>query len=263
MEKRKAFLRDVQNEKDERNVPIDMVGIRGLKYPIVVLDRAKGRQSTVGTFDLFVDLPRDFRGTHMSRFVEVLDRHNNRITPRNMESILSDMRAFLKADVAHINVFFPYFLRKNAPVSGISSYSSFECGFIARLNSGFDFILEVNVPVMTVCPCSKEISERGAHNQRANAKVRIRMKSLVWIEEIIEVAETSASAPIFSLLKREDEKYITELSYDNPRFVEDLSREIVLHLEKDRRITWYRVEVASQESIHNHEAYACIEKREI
>ncbi|AKI97115.1 GTP cyclohydrolase FolE2 [Kosmotoga pacifica] len=263
MKNEKAFLRDVQNERDERNVPIDMVGIRGLKYPIVVLDRANGRQRTVGTFDLFVDLPRDFRGTHMSRFVEVLDRHNNRITPRNMESILKDMREFLKADVAHINVFFPYFLRKSAPVSGISSYSSFECGFITRLNEGFDFILEVNVPVMTVCPCSKEISDRGAHNQRANAKVRIRMNSLVWIEEIIEIAETSASAPIFSLLKREDEKFITELSYDNPRFVEDLSREIVLRLEKDPRITWYRVEVASQESIHNHEAYACIEKRGI
>ncbi|KUK67783.1 GTP cyclohydrolase FolE2 [Mesotoga sp.] len=253
-------MRDVQNDKDKRNIKINMVGIKSIEYPIVVLDRKFGTQQTVGKFDLFVDLPKDFRGTHMSRFVEVLERHHRKITPRNMESILDDMRESLKADVAHIKVEFPYFIRKNAPVSGSESFSSFGCSFNTMKDGAFDFILGVKVPVMTVCPCSKEISDRGAHNQRAEVFVSVRMNSLVWIEEIIEFVEKSSSAPIFSLLKREDEKYITEHSYDNPRFVEDLSREVVLFLQEDDRIDWYRVEVISQESIHNHEAYACIEK---
>lgn len=237
-----------------------MVGIKSIEYPIVVLDRKFGTQNTVGKFDLFVDLPKDFRGTHMSRFVEVLERHYKKITPRSMESILNDMRDSLKADVAHIKVEFPYFIRKKAPISGSESFSSFKCSFIAMKDGTFDFVLGVKVPVMTVCPCSKEISDRGAHNQRAEVFVSVRMNSLVWIEEIIEYVEKSASAPIFSLLKREDEKFITEHSFDNPRFVEDLSREVVLLLQDDSRINWYRVEAISQESIHNHEAYACIEK---
>ncbi|MBN2219436.1 MAG: GTP cyclohydrolase I FolE2 [Kosmotogaceae bacterium] len=254
------ILRDVQNEKDKRNIRINMVGIKSIEYPIVVLDRKFGTQSTVGKFDLFVDLPKNFRGTHMSRFVEVLERHHKKITPRSIESILNDMRDSLKADVAHIKVEFPYFIRKKAPVSGSESFSSYGCSFIAMKDGAFDFVLGVKVPVMTVCPCSKEISDRGAHNQRAEVFVSVRMNSLVWIEEIIEYVEKSASAPIFSLLKREDEKFITEHSFDNPRFVEDLSREAVLLLQDDSRIDWYRVEAISQESIHNHEAYACIEK---
>lgn len=253
-------MRDVQSEKDHRNIPINMVGIKGLKYPIIVMDRTNKRQHTIGTFNLFVDLPKDFRGTHMSRFVEVLDRHNMKVTPKNMEAILDDMREALKATVAHVTVDFPYFIRKSAPISGIESYSSYNCGFISTKNKEFDFILKVEVPVLTVCPCSKEISDRGAHNQRAMVSVQVRMNSLVWIEEIIEMVEDAASAPIFTLLKREDEKFITEISYDNPRFVEDVSREVVLKFMSDPRISWYRVEVSSQESIHNHEAYACIEK---
>jgi len=253
-------LRDVQNEKDKRNIKINMVGIKSIKYPILVMDREFGTQHTVGTFDLFVDLPKDFRGTHMSRFVEVLERHHKKITPRNMESILDDMRDVLRADVAHIEVQFPYFLRRKAPVSKSESFSSFLCSFTVRKDGEFDFVLGVRVPVMTVCPCSKEISDRGAHNQRAEVFVSVRMRSLVWIEEIVDIIESSASAPIFSLLKREDEKFITEYSYDNPRFVEDLSREVVSKLSLNDRIGWYRVEVISQESIHNHEAYACIEK---
>lgn len=254
------ILRDVQNERDKRNIRINMVGIKSIEYPIVVLDREFGTQHTVGNFDLFVDLPTDFRGTHMSRFVEVLERHHKKITPRNMESILNDIRDSLRADVAHIKVQFPYFIRKKAPISGSESFSSFGCSFSTTKDGEFDFVLGVKVPVMTVCPCSKEISDRGAHNQRAEVFVSVRMNSLVWIEEIIEYVEKSASAPIFSLLKREDEKYITEHSFDNPRFVEDLSREVVLSLQEDDRIDWYRIEVISQESIHNHEAYACIEK---
>ena len=253
-------MKDIQNERDMRNISINMVGIKGIRYPIVVMDRDNGKQSTVGTFSLFVDLPEDFRGTHMSRFVEILNRHKSKITPRNMESILDDMQSVLNSAVAHISVDFPYFLKKKAPVSLIESYSSYDCSFITRKKDTFDFVLKVAVPVTTVCPCSKEISDRGAHNQRAEVVVSVRMNSLVWIEEIIAIVETHASAPIFSLLKREDEKYVTELSYDNPRFVEDLSREVVVALKNDARISWYKVEVTSQESIHNHEAYACIVK---
>lgn len=253
-------MKDIQNEKDIRNIPINMVGIRGIRYPIVVMDKENGKQSTVGTFNLFVDLPEDFRGTHMSRFVEILNKHNNRITPRNMESILDDMMSTLHSATAHIDVDFPYFLKKKAPVTLIESYSSYNCSFTTRKKKEFDFILKIEIPVTTVCPCSKEISDRGAHNQRSVVTVSVRMKSLIWIEEIISLVENCASAPIYSLLKREDEKFVTELSYDNPRFVEDLSREVVLSLKNDDRIEWYRVEVASQESIHNHEAYACIEK---
>lgn len=253
-------MKDVQSERDRRNIKINMVGIKSIKYPITVMDREFGTQHTVGTFDLFVDLPEDFRGTHMSRFVEVLERHHKKITPKNMESILEDMRESLKSKVAHIEVEFPYFLRKRAPISGSESYSSFVCSFTARKSDRFNFVLGVRVPVMTVCPCSKEISERGAHNQRAEVFASIRMNSLVWIEEVVELIENASSSPIYSLLKREDEKFVTEHSYDNPRFVEDLSREVVLQFNDDSRIDWYRVEVTSQESIHNHEAYACIEK---
>ncbi len=256
-------MRDVQNELDTRNIPVDMVGVRSVTYPIVVLDRENEHQSTVGTFNIYVDLPKDFRGTHMSRFVEVLDSHNKKITPRNMSHILDDVRNLLKAAVAHLEVEFPYFLRKRAPVSFIGSYSSYRCKFTATKNEHFDFILGVRVPVMTVCPCSREISQRGAHNQRAEAYVQLRMKRLVWIEEIVEIVEGSASSPVYSILKREDEKHVTESSYDRPRFVEDLSREIVLKLEIDDRVSWYKVEVTSMESIHNHEAYACIEKRNV
>jgi GTP cyclohydrolase I len=255
-------MRDVQNDRDKRNIPVDMVGVRSVMYPIVVLDKENQHQDTVGSFNIYVDLPKDFRGTHMSRFIEVLDSHNKKITPRNMKHILDDILNSLDAAVAHLKVEFPYFIRKQAPISRIESYSSYRCSFTATKNDHFDFVLGVSVPVMTVCPCSREISDRGAHNQRAEAHVQLRMSGLVWIEDVVQIVEDSASSPVFSLLKREDEKFVTERSYDNPRFVEDLSREIVQKLETDERISWYKVEVTSMESIHNHEAYACIERKD-
>jgi len=255
-------MKDVQSERDERNIPINKVGVESVSYPIIVMDRDKKRQETVGKITMSVDLPKDFRGTHMSRFIEVLNRHRNRITPHNIEEILEEMREVLRAKVAHIEIEFPYFVEKSSPVSGIKSYIKYNCKFSAsKMQDSFDFIITVEVPVQTVCPCSLEISDFGAHNQRALVKISVRMKTLVWIEELIDIAESSASSPVYTLLKREDEKYVTENSFMNPRFVEDVAREVVKKLKADDRITWYRVEVLSFESIHNHNAFACIESQ--
>ncbi len=256
-------MRDVQSERDHRNIPLERVGVEGLKYPIKVMDRVNGTQPTVGTISLAVDLPEEFRGTHMSRFLEVLHFYKDYISLDNLEEILDELRNRLNASSAHIEIEFPYFLKKKAPVTGAESFMDYRCKFIATKNRKFDFILEVNVPVQTLCPCSKEISEYGAHNQRAEVTIQVRMKKLVWIEELIEIAESSASSPLYALLKREDEKFVTEHAYDNPRFVEDVARDVALKLEENDRITWYYIMVKSFESIHHHNAYACLRKSKL
>ncbi len=253
-------MRDVQSERDHRNIPLDRVGVEGLTYPIKVMQKSGGYQHTVAKISMHVNLPHNFRGTHMSRFVEVLNEFRDDINYRNLNIMLNKLKEVLDAETAHIEMEFPYFLQKKAPVSGISSYMSYMCKFSATRNDGFDFILEVNTPVHTLCPCSKEISDRGAHNQRANVKIEVRMSGLIWIEDLVSIAEDSASAPLYSLLKREDEKYVTELAYDTPRFVEDVAREAALRLDGNPLVTWYRVSVTSYESIHNHNAYACVSK---
>jgi GTP cyclohydrolase I len=253
-------MRDVQSEKDERNISIEKVGVSSLRYPIRVMDRQNGFQNTVALVDIFVDLPSDYRGTHMSRFVEVLNRHRNNMSLSNLEKILDDVKIELKAKVSHIILRFPYFILKKAPVTNEESFMDYECAFIASKNEKFEFMLEVNVPVHLLCPCSKEISDFGAHNQRANVKVRIQMNKLVWIEEIVDLVEDSASAPLYALLKRPDEKYITEKAYKNPKFVEDIVRDVAIALDNDKRITYYEVEAISYESIHNHNAYAYLHR---
>jgi len=253
-------MRDVQSEKDERNISIEKVGVSSLRYPIRVMDRQNGFQNTVALVDIFVDLPSDYRGTHMSRFVEVLNRHRNNMSLSNLEKILDDVKIELKAKVSHIILRFPYFILKKAPVTNEESFMDYECAFIASKNEKFEFMLEVNVPVHLLCPCSKEISDFGAHNQRANVKVRIKMNKLVWIEEIVDLVEDSASAPLYALLKRPDEKYITEKAYKNPKFVEDIVRDVAIALDNDKRITYYEVEAISYESIHNHNAYAYLHR---
>jgi GTP cyclohydrolase I len=253
-------MRDVQSEKDERNISIEKVGVSSLRYPIRVMDRQNGFQNTVALVDIFVDLPSDYRGTHMSRFVEVLNRHRNNMSLSNLEKILDDVKIELKAKVSHIILRFPYFILKKAPVTNEESFMDYECAFIASKNEKFEFMLEVNVPVHLLCPCSKEISDFGAHNQRANVKVRIKMNKLVWIEEIVDLVENSASAPLYALLKRPDEKYITEMAYTNPKFVEDIVRDVAIALDNDKRITYYEVEAISYESIHNHNAYAYLHR---
>ncbi len=253
-------MRDVQSERDYRNIPLERVGVEGLKYPIKVMDRTHGTQPTVGTVSLAVDLPEEFRGTHMSRFLEVLHFYKDYISLNNLEEILDELRNRLNASSAHIEIEFPYFLKKKAPVTGAESYMDYRCKFIATKNREFDFILEVNVPIQTLCPCSKEISDYGAHNQRAEVTIQIRMKKLVWIEELVEIAEESASSPLYALLKREDEKYVTEHAYDNPKFVEDVVRDVAMKLEANERIIWYYIMVKSFESIHHHNAYACLRR---
>jgi GTP cyclohydrolase I len=252
-------MKDVQNERDKRNVPVLKVGVSDVVYPIRVMDKKNGFQNTVSKINMFVNLPEEFRGTHMSRFIEVLNKHRTNMNITNLEGILDDMKGSLRSQTAHIEVRFPYFILKEAPVSKIESFMDYECAFLASKGSIFDFTLEVNTPVHNLCPCSKEISNYGAHNQRGNVKVQIKMNKLVWIEEIVEISEKSASAPLYSLLKREDEKFITEKAYLNPKFVEDTVRDVSIELNNDERITYYSVEATNYESIHHHNAYAFTE----
>jgi len=252
-------MRDVQNELDPRKIPIDKVGIEDLLYPIRVMDRANVLQHTLARVKLAVELPHRYRGTHMSRFIEVLNRHSNNINLHNIDEILEELKRVLKAEKSYMELEFPYFIKKKAPVTGLESYMNYTCKFIASKGTDLDFILEVNVPIHTLCPCSKEISEKSAHNQRAEVQIQVRTSKLVWIEELVEYAEESASVPLYALLKRQDEKYVTEKAYENPRFVEDVVRELAIKLKKDPRIVWFKINAKSYESIHNHNAFACLE----
>jgi GTP cyclohydrolase I len=262
-------MEDVQSRNDERQVPIDQVGVCDLRYPITVLDRNHEKQQTIGRLTLSVSLPHHFKGTHMSRFIEVLDRHRGEVTIRTVPAILADLRKRLDADAAQITVEFPYFLERAAPVSGAKSLMEYDCSFRAEANGGHeDFVLVVSVPVTSVCPCSKAISDYGAHNQRGYLTMEVRTvrkdkgePGFVWIEELIEVAEESASAPVYPLLKREDERHVTMQAYDNPVFVEDMVRNVAVRLRADSRVAWFRVHAVNHESIHNHGAFARIEWR--
>ncbi|MDD3649139.1 MAG: GTP cyclohydrolase FolE2 [Candidatus Hydrothermia bacterium] len=252
-------MKDIQSQNDSRKIPIDKVGIEDLIYPIRVMDRANVLQHTIAKVKLSVELPHNFRGTHMSRFVEVLNKHSNNITLHNIEDILDELKKVLKAEKSYLEFEFPYFMKKKAPVSGMESYMNYLCRFIASKGEKFDFIVEVNVPVHTLCPCSKEIADRGAHNQRAEIQIQVRTLKLVWIGELVELAEESASGPLFALLKRSDEKLITEKAFDTPRFVEDVVREVAIKLYNEPRVYWFKINVKSFESIHNHNAFASVE----
>ncbi|MGE5627001.1 MAG: GTP cyclohydrolase FolE2 [Solirubrobacterales bacterium] len=252
-------MNDVQGEKDERKVALKKVGIKDLKWPIKVMDKNEGFQNTVGNLELSVDLPSDVRGTHMSRFIEMANSMES-LNPKSLESLLTNLKNRLKANTASCKIKFDYFVRKASPITGIVSPYNVACTFEAELSDKFNFLMRVDVPVSTLCPCSKEISEFGAHNQRATISMEIIMNKLIWIEDIVKVAEESASSPIYSLLKREDEKFVTEQAYLNPRFVEDAVREVSLRLDALQGVTWYSIHVESIESIHNHNAFAYTEK---
>jgi GTP cyclohydrolase I len=260
-------MEDVQGKSDEREVALDRVGVSGLRYPIVVLDRDHQKQHTVAVLKMSVNLPHEFKGTHMSRFIEVLNEHRGEITMRTVPTILRDLRTKLHAESAHIHVVFPYFLERHAPVSGARALMDYECSFDAAVNGGTDeFIFGVRVPVTSLCPCSKAISDYGAHNQRGYITIDVQTVrdldnnfALVWFEELIDIAEQSASAPVYPLLKRADERYVTMKAFDNPVFVEDMVRNVAVALRNDSRITWFRVDASNQESIHNHSAFACVE----
>lgn len=254
---------DVQNMPDSREIEIDKVGVKNIKYPIIVLDRVNGVQNTIATIDMFVNLPHHFKGTHMSRFVEILHENKNMINMKNFPDILKMLKKRLDAESAHMNIRFPYFIRKEAPVSKIQSYMEYQCGFWGFMNEQDlmeEFVVSVSAPINTLCPCSKEISDYGAHNQRGIVKVDVKMKKFFWIEELVRTIEKAASSDIYSILKREDEKYITEKAYENPKFVEDVVRDIAHMLSADHNILWFSVEAENFESIHNHSAYAYLER---
>lgn len=252
-------MKDVQKERDTRNVEIDRVGVRNVSYPIVVMDKDSGTQNTIASVSMSVLLPHEYRGTHMSRFIETLEEYKGKIGPVTLEAITEHLRSKLDATEAEVEFLFPYFIRKSAPVSGIASFMRYEASLlgISKANS-FDMITGVGVQVQTLCPCSKEISESGAHNQRTSVMLKVRMNELVWFEEMIRMVENSSSTPLFTLLKREDEKYVTEQAYANPHFVEDVVRDLAVRLDNDKRITWYDISVSSAESIHNHDAFATV-----
>lgn len=254
-------LHDKQSERDHREIPIDKVGVRGMRFPIQIRDKARAHQNTIATIGMYVDLPKEFKGTHMSRFIEVLNAHGSMVDVENINDILHAMQAKLKAATAHLEMEFPFFLTKRAPVSGQESVMDYTARFDATASGReIDFVLTVKAAVTTLCPCSKAISKYGAHNQRGTVTVQIRSKQAVWIEDLIALVESCASSELYSLLKRQDEKAVTERAYENPVFVEDLVRNVALKLNIHPEVTWYKVEAENYESIHNHNAYACIEK---
>ncbi|MBF0138030.1 MAG: GTP cyclohydrolase FolE2 [Magnetococcus sp. DMHC-1] len=253
-------LSDVQSQRDERCLAIDKVGVKRIRYPIVVKDRNLGIQHTIATINMFVNLPHQFKGTHMSRFLEVLAEHDRAISVENLPVLLEKIRSHLRAEEAHMDLEFPYFVRKAAPVSGAEALMDYRVRFSGLLDHhGYQLTLGVEVPVTSLCPCSKEISRYGAHNQRSHVTVTLRTREFVWVEEVIDLVERNASCELYAILKRPDEKHVTERAYENPRFVEDMVRAVAADLTEDARISWYTVESENFESIHNHSAYAFIE----
>ena len=256
-------MEDVQNRQAEVAMPIDSVGVRSLQLPIRVSQREGGPQHSVATVELGVELPAAFKGTHMSRFVEALENWNEDLSYISMKRLLEDILHRLQARKAQIIFAFPFFIRRLSPVSRASGVQGYACRVTGELGSGQSklvFLLEIHAPVMTVCPCSKAISDEGAHSQRADVRIALRLKGFNWLEEFIDIAEQAASSPTYPLLKREDEKFVTEQAFANPRFVEDVVRNVAGRLERHSQVTWFRVEVESYESIHAHNAYARIER---
>jgi len=254
-------IADVQSSIDSRHIAIDKVGIKDIRHPVRVKDRSQGEQHTVALFNMYVELPHNFKGTHMSRFVEILNNYETEISVESFQDMLAEMAHRLEADAGHIEMTFPYFVMKTAPISGVRSLMDYHVSFLGEIRNGQSVTTtRVVVPVTSLCPCSKEISDRGAHNQRSHVTVSVRTNQFVWVEDIIDLVEKQASCELYGLLKRPDEKYVTERAYDNPRFVEDMVREVASVLNADDRIDAYTVESENFESIHNHSAYALITK---
>ncbi len=252
-------IEDVQNIEDKRQIAIDKVGIKDIQHPIKVSDRSSGEQHTIANFNMYVNLPHQFKGTHMSRFVEILNQNEREITVRSFREMLPQMTERLQAESGYVEMAFPYFVNKTAPISKVKSLMDYQVTFLGEITGNkTDVMVRVVVPVTSLCPCSKNISDYGAHNQRSHVTVTVKAKSFFWIEDIIDLVEEEASCEIFGLLKRPDEKFVTEKAYDNPKFVEDIVRDIAARLNDDDRINAYTVESENFESIHNHSAYALI-----
>ncbi|MEF2145050.1 MAG: GTP cyclohydrolase FolE2 [Desulfovibrionaceae bacterium] len=254
-------MEDVQSGKAAIALPIDRVGVKDLRLPIIVRDRATGSQHTVARVDLSVDLPAEFKGTHMSRFVEALEHWSEELDYGSFKRLLADITERLHAQRAYAELHFPFFVLRSAPASGGKGMMGYDCSLVGEYEKGhLVFTLGVEAPVMTVCPCSLAISDNGAHSQRAVVRVKARFTGLLWLEDLIDICESAGSSPVYSLLKREDEKFVTEAAFANPAFVEDVVRSVALGLADHPQVTWFRAEVESLESIHNHSAYASIER---
>jgi len=254
-------IADVQGSADLRQIPINKVGIKDIYHPVRIKERAGGEQHTVANFNMYVDLPHNFKGTHMSRFVEILNNHEREISVKSFRDMMTELTERLDAESGHIEMTFPYFVTKTAPVSHVQSLMDYKASMIGERKGGESMIwVKVEVPVTSLCPCSKKISDYGAHNQRSHVTICVKVGGFVWLEELIELAEEEASCELFGILKRPDEKWVTERAYDNPKFVEDLVRDIAVRLNADDRIRAYTVESENFESIHNHSAYAMIQR---
>jgi GTP cyclohydrolase I len=257
-----VVIADVQGSADTRRISIDKVGIKDIRHPVRISDRSGGEQHTVATFSMYVELPHNFKGTHMSRFVQILNQHEREISVRTFRHMIGEMTDLLEAEKGHIEMRFPFFINKKAPVSGVKSVIDYDVTLIGEMTNGRSTIhLKVLVPVTSLCPCSKEISRYGAHNQRSHVTVSVESSAFIWIEEVVDIVEAEASSELYGLLKRVDEKYVTERAYENPKFVEDMVRDIAGRLNDDDRVKAYTVEAENFESIHNHSAYAQITRR--
>lgn len=253
-------IADVQNSPDNRHIAINKVGIKDIRYPMRISERGGGEQRTIANFNMYVNLPHNFKGTHMSRFVEILHHREREITPDTFQDMVREMVGILEAESGHIEMTFPYFINKTAPVSGVKSLMDYAVTFIGEIRDHAPILwVKVIVPVTSLCPCSKEISRYGAHNQRSHVTVTAQITGFIWIEELVELVESQASCAVYGLLKRPDEKYVTERAYENPKFVEDMVRDVAMLLNADPRISAYTVESENFESIHNHSAYALIQ----
>ncbi len=253
-------MQDVQNSPSGVSLSIDRVGVKNLRYPLVVRYKHNGVLHTVAQVDLYVDLPGQFKGTHMSRFIEALQDWAGILDYHSFKQLLRDVQVRLNARRAHLSFGFPFFLEQSAPKSGSQAMMDYQCMFSGELEAGRpNMFVVVEVPVMTVCPCSLAISEQGAHSQRSVVKIKAGFDRLLWLEDLIHIAQESASSPVHALLKRVDEKHVTEQAFANPTFVEDVVRNAAHRLQGHEQVRWFKVEVESYESIHNHNAYACIE----
>ena len=255
-----AAIPDVQGSADKRKIAINKVGIKDIRHPVIVKDRSDGQQHTIATFNMYVFLPHHFKGTHMSRFVKILNDHEKEISTESFNEMLIEMSDLLEADSGHIEMTFPFFVNKKAPVSGVQSLMDYNVSLNGEIKNGkTQTRVKIQIPVTSLCPCSKSIAEYGAHNQRSHVTVNVKTDGFIWIEDIIELVEREASSELYGLLKRPDEKFVTERAYDNPKFVEDMVRDVATRLNEDDRIRSYILEAENFESIHNHSAYALIE----
>ncbi|CUH93994.1 GTP cyclohydrolase folE2 [Propionispora sp. 2/2-37] len=254
-------MKDIQKTEDQRGIAIQKVGVSEVHLPFLIKTKSGELQSVLAKIRLTVELPQTFKGTHMSRFIEILSEWSQKpVANREMECILHDTLQRLEADKAYLEIRFKYFLQKTAPVSRLRSMLDYDCLFFANMTRGesIDIAMGVSVPFTSLCPCSKEIAAYGAHNQRGLMTVKLKQSAgrFIWIEDLVALMEAQGSCPLFPLLKREDEKYVTERAYDNPKFVEDVLRDLVLALRSIEDIEWFEVECENYESIHNHNAYA-------